>query len=106
MLCVWRHGANTSYAIHREVLSLHPSSSLALTTITTYLSRLVDKGYLRAERRGSSTLLTYVPTVAFPDSLRRETLRFCVDYFVGDSLSRQILNDALSTLPVEMETVL
>jgi predicted transcriptional regulator len=57
---------------------------LAPTTILTFLTRLCDKGFLRAERQGRMNL--YTPLVSRRDYLAKESRRM-LDRLYGGSLS-------------------
>lgn len=59
----------------------HP---MAATTILTLLTRLTDKGFLRAEKRGKANL--YTPLISRRDYLAAQSRRF-VDQLCGGSMS-------------------
>lgn len=57
---------------------------MAATTILTLLTRLTEKGFLRAEKRGRANV--YTPLVAKHDYLAAQSRRF-VDKLCGGSMS-------------------
>lgn len=57
---------------------------LAQTTLLTLLSRLADKGFVRVEKRGRSSV--YTPLVSREDYQARQSKRF-VDRLFGGSMS-------------------
>ena len=64
--------------------SLLQEKHLAPTTILTFLTRLCDKGFLRAERQGRMNL--YTPLISRRDYLAKESRRM-LDRLYGGSLS-------------------
>lgn len=82
MQIIWAKGGNVSRLdIEKELSSRR---SLAPTTILTFLTRLCEKGFLKAEREGRSNL--YTPLVSRRDYLARESLSI-LDKLFGGSLS-------------------
>lgn len=67
-------------------------------TVTTFLSRIVQKGYLTVERKGR--LFYYYPTIREEDYCRREVIRFAdswtkgrADVFLAAFLSGRTLSE-------------
>ena len=82
MQIIWAKGGSVSRLdIEKELSSRR---SLAPTTILTFLTRLCEKGFLKAEREGRSNL--YTPLVSRRDYLARES-RSILDKLFGGSLS-------------------
>lgn len=82
MNAVWDCEAPVARADIEAVLSReHP---LAPTTILTLLTRLVDKGFLCADKQGRSNV--YTPLIAKHDYLAAQSRRF-VDKLCGGSMS-------------------
>lgn len=82
MQIIWDKGGGVSRQdVERE---LSARRSLAPTTILTFLTRLCEKGFLKAEREGRSNL--YTPLVSRRDYLARES-RSILDKLFGGSLS-------------------
>ncbi len=63
---------------------LHTSKPIAATTLLTFLSRLTDKGYVRAEKSGRSAM--YTPLVSREEYLAGQSRRF-LDKLCGGKLS-------------------
>lgn len=64
--------------------ALSSRRSLAPTTVLTFLTRLVEKGFLKVEKAGRSNL--YSPLISRRDYLARES-RSILDKLFGGSLS-------------------
>ena len=64
--------------------ALSSRRSLAPTTVLTFLTRLVEKGFLKVEKAGRSNL--YTPLISRRDYLARES-RSILDKLFGGSLS-------------------
>ena len=82
MQIIWQSEPPVSRSIIEETLSRQ--KRLAPSTILTFLTRLCDRGFLRAERRGRTNL--YTPLVSRRDYLAKESRRM-LDRLYGGSLS-------------------
>ena len=82
MQAVWACTPPVSRSDLEKVLEeKHP---LAATTILTHLSRLVEKGFLTAEKQGRSNC--YTPLISEQDYLAAQSRRF-VDTLCGGKMS-------------------
>ena len=82
MNAVWDCEAPVARTDIEEVLcGEHP---MAATTILTLLTRLTEKGFLRAEKQGRANV--YTPLIARHDYLAAQSKRF-VDKLCGGSMS-------------------
>lgn len=82
MQAIWAETPPVSRAqihVHLEAAQ-HP---MAETTLLTLLSRLAEKGFVRAERTGRSA--SYVPLVCAQDYLAQQSRRF-LDQLCGGSM--------------------
>ena len=82
MQIVWQCEPPVSRSIIEETLGRQ--KRLAPSTILTFLTRLCDRGFLRAERRGRTNL--YTPLVSRREYLAKESRRM-LDRLYGGSLS-------------------
>jgi predicted transcriptional regulator len=82
MQIVWQCEPPVSRSIIEETLGRQ--KRLAPSTILTFLTRLCDRGFLRAERRGRANL--YTPLVSRREYLAKESRRM-LDRLYGGSLS-------------------
>lgn len=82
MQIIWdREGGVSRQDIEKALSSRR---SLAPTTVLTFLTRLVEKGFLKVEKAGRSNL--YTPLISRRDYLARES-RSILDKLFGGSLS-------------------
>ena len=82
MQIVWQCEPPVSRSVIEETLGRQ--KRLAPSTILTFLTRLCDRGFLRAERRGRTNL--YTPLVSRREYLAKESRRM-LDRLYGGSLS-------------------
>ena len=82
MQIIWAKEGGVSRQDIEKALSSR--RSLAPTTILTFLTRLVEKGFLKVEKAGRSNL--YSPLISRRDYLARES-RSILDKLFGGSLS-------------------
>ena len=82
MQIVWQCEPPVSRSVIEE--TLNRGRRLAPSTILTFLTRLCERGFLRAERRGRMNL--YTPLVSRRDYLAGESRRL-LDRLYGGSLS-------------------
>lgn len=82
MQALWDCGGAASRADIEA--KLHTSKPIAATTLLTFLSRLGDKGYVRAEKSSRSAL--YMPLVSREEYLAGQSRRF-LDKLCGGKLS-------------------
>ena len=82
MQIVWQCEPPVSRSIIEETLGRQ--KRLAPSTILTFLTRLCDRGFLRAERQGRANL--YTPLVSRREYLAKESRRM-LDRLYGGSLS-------------------
>ena len=82
MQIVWQCEPPVSRSLIEETLGR--LKRLAPSTILTFLTRLCDRGFLRAERRGRANL--YTPLVSRREYLAKESRRM-LDRLYGGSLS-------------------
>lgn len=82
MQIVWQCEPPVSRSIIEETLGRQ--KRLAPSTILTFLTRLCDRGFLRAERQGRTNL--YTPLVSRREYLAKESRRM-LDRLYGGSLS-------------------
>ncbi len=82
MQIVWQCEPPVSRSLIEETLGRQ--KRLAPSTILTFLTRLCDRGFLRAERRGRANL--YTPLVSRREYLAKESRRM-LDRLYGGSLS-------------------
>lgn len=82
MQIIWQSEPPVSRSIIEE--TLNRQKRLAPSTILTFLTRLCDRGFLRAERRGRTNL--YTPLVSRREYLAKESRRM-LDRLYGGSLS-------------------
>ena len=82
MQIIWQCEPPVSRSAIEE--TLNKQKNLAPSTILTFLSRLCDRGFLRAERRGRMNL--YTPLVSHKEYLAQESRRL-LDRLYGGSLS-------------------
>lgn len=68
----------------RQEIEAHLSGSMAPTTVLTLLSRLTERGCVRAEKRGRQSL--YTPTLTKGDYLASQSRRL-FDRLCGGSVS-------------------
>ena len=69
MQAVWAFGEKAPRALVED--KVHESSDLAQTTILTLLSRLSDKGFIKAEKQGRSSV--YTPLVSREEYLAAQS---------------------------------
>lgn len=82
MQLLWRCQAPVPRAtVEEEMAKLRP---MAQTTLLTLLTRLADKGFVRIEKQGRSSV--YTPLVSEADYQARQSKRF-VDQLFGGSMS-------------------
>ena len=82
MQVIWKKEPPVSRSdIEGELARDHP---LAPTTVLTFLTRLVDRGFLAVERRGKTNY--YTPLISEKDYLARES-RGVLDRLFGGSVS-------------------
>lgn len=82
MQILWKHDPPVPRAaVEREMRRTRP---IAQTTLLTLLTRLADRGFIRIEKRGRSSV--YTPLVARGDYLAAQSRRF-IDQLCGGSLS-------------------
>jgi predicted transcriptional regulator len=82
MQLLWRCEAPVARAtVEEEMAKLRP---MAQTTLLTLLTRLADKGFVRIEKQGRSSV--YTPLVAREEYQARQSKRF-VDQLFGGSMS-------------------
>ncbi|MBQ1410241.1 MAG: BlaI/MecI/CopY family transcriptional regulator [Oscillospiraceae bacterium] len=82
MQLLWRCQAPVARAtVEAEMAKLRP---MAQTTLLTLLTRLADKGFVRIEKQGRSSV--YTPLVSEADYQARQSKRF-VDQLFGGSMS-------------------
>ena len=82
MQVLWRCEAPVARAtVEEEMAKLRP---MAQTTLLTLLTRLADKGFVRIEKQGRSSV--YTPLVAREEYQARQSKRF-VDQLFGGSMS-------------------
>ena len=82
MQLLWRCEAPVARAtVEEEMAKLRP---MAQTTLLTLLTRLADKGFVRIEKQGRSSV--YTPLVSEADYQARQSKRF-VDQLFGGSMS-------------------
>ena len=82
MQILWRCEAPVARTtVEDEMAKLRP---MAQTTLLTLLTRLADKGFVRIEKHGRSSV--YTPLVAREDYQARQSKRF-VDQLFGGSMS-------------------
>lgn len=65
--------------VEEEMAKIHP---MAQTTLLTLLSRLAEKGFLRIEKQGRSSV--YIPLVAQKEYQARQSKRFFEQLFGGN----------------------
>ena len=82
MQIIWQCEPPVSRSAIEE--TLNKQKNLAPSTILTFLSRLCDRGFLRAERKGRTNL--YTPLVSHKEYLAQESRRL-LDRLYGGSLS-------------------
>ena len=82
MQIVWQCEPPVSRSVIEETLGRQ--KRLAPSTILTFLTRLCDRGFLRAERSGRTNL--YTPLVSRREYLAKESRRM-LDRLYGGSLS-------------------
>lgn len=82
MQIIWAKEGGVSRQDIEKALSSR--RSLAPTTVLTFLTRLVEKGFLKVEKAGRSNL--YSPLISRRDYLARES-RSILDKLFGGSLS-------------------
>lgn len=82
MNAVWACQAPASRSDIEAVLS--PEHPMAATTILTLLTRLTEKGFLRAEKQGRANC--YTPLISQHDYLAAQSKRF-VEKLCGGSMS-------------------
>lgn len=82
MQAVWQCTPPVSRSDLEETLL--PEHPMAQTTLLTLLSRLAEKGFLRAEKQGRSNV--YVPLISRDAYLADQSRRF-VDQLCGGSIS-------------------
>ena len=82
MQIVWQCDPPVSRSIIEEIIN--KQRHLAPTTILTFLTRLCERGFLRAERQGRMNL--YTPLVTQKDYLAGESRRV-LDRLYGGSIS-------------------
>ena len=70
---------------------LHTSKPIAATTLLTFLSRLADKGYVRAEKSGRSAM--YTPLVSREEYLAGQSRRFLDAALCDSGLSRDEIEE-------------
>jgi len=76
----WRLGPATAREVHRQSLA---DRARDYRTVKTLLDRIVEKGYLRVEKRDGTNV--YVPVAA-----RRRTVAAALDDFVDRVLDRKL----------------
>lgn len=82
MQLLWHCEAPVARAtVEEEMAKLRP---MAQTTLLTLLTRLADKGFVRIEKQGRSSV--YTPLVSEADYQARQSKRF-VDQLFGGSMS-------------------
>ena len=82
MQVLWRCEAPVARTtVEEEMAKLRP---MAQTTLLTLLTRLADKGFVRIEKQGRSSV--YTPLVSEADYQTRQSKRF-VDQLFGGSMS-------------------
>ena len=82
MQVLWRCEAPVARTtVEEEMAKLRP---MAQTTLLTLLTRLADKGFVRIEKQGRSSV--YTPLVSEADYQARQSKRF-VDQLFGGSMS-------------------
>ncbi|NDO47822.1 BlaI/MecI/CopY family transcriptional regulator [Clostridium sp. MD294] len=57
MKIIWN---NNNPLTSKQIIELIPNNQWKTTTVLTLLSRLVDKGFLKAERKGRNHLYSYI----------------------------------------------
>lgn len=106
MKIIWSHGKGITSG---EILQqLNKEKSWKPTTIFTFLSRLVEKGVLKAEKRGKSNL--YTPLMSekeylcfeaksFLNSTHRGSIKsFIAALYEGDGISKEEIEELKSWL--------
>lgn len=82
MQIIWQCEPPVSRSVIKE--TLNKEKNLAPSTILTFLSRLCDRGFLRAEKKGRTNL--YTPLISHKEYLAQES-RCLLDRLYGGSLS-------------------
>ena len=96
MQAVWSIGDKAPRAEVERIVQ--GNNGLAQTTILTLLSRLADKGFIKAEKEGRSSV--YTPLVSREDYLASQSRRF-FDKLCGGSVS--VFASALSDSGISRE---
>jgi len=95
MLVIWKAGKPVSRAYIEE--RLREKKNLAVTTVLTYLSRLIEKGFVSCERQGKMNI--YSAAIKEEDYLASESKYFLEKLYKG-SLKTLVAslynNDAIS----------
>lgn len=79
MKVVWKH---KNPLTNKEIISLIPNNQWKVTTVLTLISRLIDKGFLKAEKEGRVSLYRYVVS---EDEYRRRCSKSFLDEFYQGS---------------------
>lgn len=74
MKIIWN---NKNPLTSKQIMALIPNNPWKITTILTLLSRLVDKGFLKAERQGRNYLYSYVLS-------HKEYSKLCSQKFINE----------------------
>lgn len=79
MECYWEYGSLMS----EDISKLLPDKKWKITTLLTFLSRLVSKGMLRVERKGKANI--YHPIVSKSEYVKYESKQFIDRMFAGST---------------------
>jgi predicted transcriptional regulator len=82
--------ANKKSTVRQVVDGLNPERKLALTTVTTIMNRMVDKGWLMRSKQGPGR---FVYTAIFSETMtKRSMLRNFIQRLFGGSAPNMIQN--------------
>jgi predicted transcriptional regulator len=98
LYCLYLRGRASIKDIGLDLSSVgFPASSYS--TLQTFVTRLIRKGYVRSEpNTASDTTYVYVPVVSYETALRREADRFFANYLFDDPRGVVVLQEALDEL--------